>query len=130
VASKELLVHKVLTHKKTGAEITVTKLLDGQKNTVIIVSGFIDCKVDEAVFSVIEAEALTGAPKMLRWDGLVYLLGFGLSCVMSYKDLPYKIPLEGKGKLDLDPFGGVPVSDPLLTFKGKGAVFIVFDISK
>lgn len=120
---------KTLTHEKTNDSIVVSKLLDGQKNTVIAISGTILSKEDSD-FLPIDLTELGGNPKSLRLDNVAYLVQNGMSVILEYLDEPYILPFEGKGKLELDKMIGLPGHELKFTFKGAGSFFLVLDISK
>jgi hypothetical protein len=109
--------------------ITITKTGDGAKNTIFVVSGTVLDERDLTYF-LIGVDGLQGNPKSLRLDNAAFLVESGLKCIISYKGEPYFLPFEGKGKLELDPFGGLPGHDLSLTVKGTGTFLIVLDISK
>lgn len=118
-----------LTHESTQDSITVFKLLDGQKNTVIAISGTIVNKEDSD-FLPIELNQLGGNPKSLRLDNIAFLVQNGLLVLLTYLDEPYILPIEGKGKLELDKMIGIPGHQLKFTFMGTGSFFIILDISK
>ena len=122
-------MYTVLNDEATGDSITITKQMDGSKNTVLVVSGNIENEFD-SVFSIIDLTTLVGTPTSLRLDNCAFLLESGLKCKITYKDMPYFIPLEGRGKLELDPFGGLAGHEIDMTLEGTGMFFIVLDISK
>jgi hypothetical protein len=119
----------VFNDELTGDSISVTKLLDGNKNTVYVVSGDIKSETD-STYSIIKLEDLVGIPKSLKLDSLAFAVQNGLLCLISYRDKKYTIPLEGKGKMELDTFGGLPGHEIDLTLKGTGVFTIFLDISK
>src|SRR5674476_1587607 len=116
-------MRKTLTDDLDKNDITITKTGDGPKNTFLVVSGTV---LDERDFTyfLIGLDELQGVPKSLRLDSAAYIIESGLKCIISYKNEPYLIPFEGKGKLELDPFGGLPGHDLQLTVKGKGLSLI------
>jgi len=109
--------------------ITITKTGDGAKNTIFVVSGTVLDERDLTYF-LVGVEGLQGNPKSLRLDSAAFLIESGLKCIVSYKNEPYFLPFEGKGKLELDHFGGLPGHDLQLTVRGTGTFFIMLDISK
>lgn len=122
-------MRKTLTNEATQDSITVTKILDGNKNTVLVVSGSIKSEED-STFDLIEEGQLLGNPKSLRLDSAAFLIEAGLKFIITYKNEPYFLPFEGKGKLELDSFGGLQGHELLGTLVGTGRFFIVLDISK
>lgn len=122
-------MRKSLTEDLAKDSITITKTGDGPKNTFLVVSGTVLDERDLTYF-LIGLHELAGEPKSLRLDSAAYIIESGLKCIISYKNEPYIIPLEGKGKLELDSFGGLAGHDLQLTVKGQGAFFIMLDISK
>jgi hypothetical protein len=118
-----------MSDKGTKDAISITKHLDGARNTILYVSGNIKSEVD-STFSLVDLEELVGCPKSLRLDNICFLIEDGLRILLSYKDEPYILPLSGKGKVELDPFGGLIGHDMNITLKGVGAFFISIDISK
>lgn len=113
----------------TGDSISVTKITDGSKNTVFVVSGNIKHK-DDSTYSIIKLEELCGSPKSLKLDSAIYAVQSGLLCLLSYKDKPYTIPFEGKGTLPLEKIGGLVGHEIDLTLKGTGHFILFLDITK
>jgi hypothetical protein len=122
-------MHNTLKDETTADTITVSKQLDGNKNTVVVLSGTIKDKRD-STFKVINVEDLCGRPTGLRLDNIIFVIETGLKVHLSYEDVPYILPLEGRGKCELDPIGGLAGHKVKCTFKGIGAFFISLDISK
>lgn len=122
-------MHKVLQDKLTEDSITVTKQMDGGRNTVLVISGNIQHK-DDSTYSVVDLTDLAGSPTSMRLDNCAFVIESGLKCILTYRDMPYCIPLEGRGKVELDAFGGIAGHEIDMTLKGTGMFFIVLDISK
>lgn len=123
-------MRKVHIDELTEDSITVTRTLDGGKNTVFAVSGNIKNEQD-STFVPIEIEDLVGNPTSLRLDNLVWLLDNNLTCIISYEDEPYFLPLANRsGRLELDKLGGLKGHQLRFTFKGTGTFMIFLDISK
>ena len=122
-------MHNKLVHKETGDSISVTIASDGGKNTVLLVTGTILHEGDSS-FDIIDTSVLTGKPTGLRLDSMVFLVESGLKVMLKYRDQPHIVPLEGRGRVDLDWIGGLIGHDLDLVCKGVGSFFIVLDISK
>lgn len=118
-----------LVDKKTKDNITIFKSLDGARNTTLFISGNIKNEID-STFSVIDITELAGNPSSLRLDNICYMIEEGLKTIVTYKEEPYFIPLAGRGKFEVDKFGGICGHQILFTFKGVGTFFIGLDISK
>lgn len=122
-------MHKVLRDEATEDCITITKQMDGGRNTILVISGHIKNE-DDSTYSVIDLSNLAGCPTSMRLDNCAFLLESGLKCMLTYKDMPYFIPLEGRGKVELDAFGGIAGHEIDMTLKGTGMFFVILDISK
>ena len=122
-------MHKVLEHEE-GHSITVSTVSDGGKNTVLLVSGVVDTQGEPVSFDIIDLTRMHGAPKGIRLDSLSYLVEVGLKARLSYREFPYVLPFEGRGKFDLNVAGGIQGSEIDLSLVGKGAFFLVLDLSK
>jgi len=122
-------MHLTLTHEETEDKITSTIVSDGMKNTVFLVSGTIDHE-DDSVFDIIDLSRLAGSPSSIRMDGLLFTIESGLKLLLKYRNQPYVLPLEGRSKIDLGWVGGVTGHQIDLVCKGKGAFFLVVDVSK
>ncbi len=122
-------MRNTLNDKGTKDSVTITKHLDGARNTVIYVTGDIKSEID-STFSLIDLQSLVGSPKSLRLDNMCFLIEDGLRIIVSYKDEPYLLPISGKGKIELDLFGGIVGHDMNITLKGVGSFFLGIDISK
>ena len=120
---------QVLTHESTGDSIRVTKVADGGKNTVLLVTGTIMSE-DDSTFDIIDLKRLAGTPKSMRLDSLVFMVETGLRVLMKYRDEETVLPIEGRSKIDLDYIGGLLGHEIDMVFKGVGSFFIVLDISK
>lgn len=118
-----------LSHKKTKDSILCSVVSDGEKNTVYLVSGTIQNEED-STFNIIDLTVLSGNPKSIRMDGLLFSIESGLKLFLKYKESSFIIPLEGRNKMDLGWIGGMPGHDIELLCKGTGAFFLVLDISK
>lgn len=122
-------MHNTLVHEGTGDSITVSTVSDGGKNTVFLISGTIEHE-DDSVFDAIDVSRLSGNPSNVRLDSLVFMIETGLRVMVSYRNQPYVLPLEGRSKIDLGWVGGLTGHEIDLVFKGTGSFFIVLDISK
>lgn len=122
-------MHTPLVDEATKDTITVTKVQDGSKNTVIAISGNIKDKRDSTFFPI-DTSKMTGVPKNLRLDNLHFLIETGLRVIISYDDQPFFLPIEGRGKFEIDKLGGLTGHQINLTFKGVGCFMIMLDISK
>lgn len=122
-------MHTKLNHKETGDSITTTIISDGGKNTVYLISGSIE-KENDSVFDIVNTSKLSGNPKSIRIDSLLFTIESGLKVFLKYRDQPYIIPLEGRSKIDLGWVGGVQGHEIDMVCKGVGSFFIVLDVSK
>lgn len=122
-------MHNQLVHKETGDTITVSIAADGNKNTVLLVSGTIKHE-DDSVFNAVDINRLSSNPSNIRLDSTVFMIESGLKVLLSYRNQPYVLPLEGRSKIDLGWVGGLTGHEVDLIFKGTGSFFIVLDISK
>lgn len=122
-------MHKKLVDKKTKDSISVSIVSDGGKNTVLLVTGTIKHE-DDSIFDIIDTARLSGNPPNLRLDGTAFMVESGLKVIMSYRDQPFILPIEGRGKTELGWVGGIIGKEIDMTFKGTGSFFIVLDISK
>ena len=122
-------MHNTLVHEGTGDSVTVSIVSDGGKNTVFLISGTIEHE-DDSVFNAIDVSRLSGNPSNVRLDSLVFMIETGLRVMVNYRNQPYKLPLEGRSKIDLGWVGGLTGHEIDLVFKGTGSFFIVLDISK
>jgi hypothetical protein len=122
-------MHKQLVHKETGDTITVSIAADGGKNIVLLVTGTIEHE-DDSVFDAIDISRLSGNPSNIRLDSTVFMVESGLKVMLSYRNQPYVLPLEGRSKIDLGWVGGLIGHEIDMVFKGTGSFFIVLDISK
>jgi len=122
-------MHKQLVHKETGDTITVSIAADGGKNIVLLVTGTIEHE-DDSVFDAIDISRLSGSPSNIRLDSTVFMVKSGLKVMLSYRNQPYVLPLEGRSKIDLGWVGGLIGHEIDMVFKGTGSFFIVLDISK
>ena len=120
---------KKITDDTTKDDITIIKTVDGNKNTVLVITGTI-LEEEDLTYQIVDLSELAGTPKSLRLDTVAFIIEGDLKCIVSYINEPYKIPFAGRGKLELDPFGGIQGHDLQITFKGQGAFFIIIDISK
>jgi hypothetical protein len=122
-------MHTKLVHKATGDTITVSVAADGGKNTVLLVTGTISHE-DDSVFDAVDIGKLSGSPTNIRLDSTVFMVESGLKVILSYRNQPYVLPLEGRSKVDLGWVGGLTGHEIDLVFKGTGSFFIVLDVSK
>lgn len=122
-------MHTTLVHKKTEDKITVSIVSDGGKNTVYLVTGKINHE-DDSFFDIIDVAKLAGNPSSVRLDSVVFMIESGLKVLLNYRNQPYTLPLEGRGKTDLSWVGGLIGHEVDLLFKGTGSFFIVLDVSK
>jgi len=122
-------MHKQIVHKETGDTITVSIAADGGKNIVLLVTGTIEHE-DDSVFDAIDISRLSGSPSNIRLDSTVFMVESGLKVMLSYRNQPYVLPLEGRSKIDLGWVGGLIGHEIDMVFKGTGSFFIVLDISK
>lgn len=122
-------MHKLLLDETTQDSVTISKQMDGGRNTVLVVSGKI-LHIDDSTYTIIDLESLTGNPTSMRLDNCAFVIESGLKCILTYRDMPYYIPLEGKGKLELDAFGGIVGHELDITLKGTGMFCVILDISK
>jgi len=122
-------MHNTLVHEETKDSVTVSIISDGSKNTVFLVTGTIKHE-DDSVFDIINTSRLSGNPPNLRLDGTAFMVETGLKVIMSYRDQPFILPIEGRGKTELGWVGGIIGREIDMTFKGTGSFFIVLDVSK
>jgi len=122
-------MHNTLVHEETKDSVTVSIISDGSKNTVFLVTGTIKHE-DDSVFDIINTSRLSGNPPNLRLDGTAFMVETGLKVIMSYRDQPFILPIEGRGKTELSWVGGIIGREIDMTFKGTGSFFIVLDVSK
>jgi hypothetical protein len=124
-----MTVHTELLHSATGDKINVSIVSDGGKNTVFLVTGVITSE-DDSVFDIIDVKNLAGSPTNIRLDSTVFMVETGLKVIVTYRNQPYVLPLEGRSKVDLGWVGGITGHEIDMVFKGTGSFFIVLDVSK
>ena len=122
-------MHKTLKHKDTQDAIHVSIASDGGKNCVLLVTGTIESE-DDSVFDIINVSKLSSNPTNIRLDSIVFMVETGLKIMVSYRDQPFILPLEGRSKIDLGWVGGIIGKEIDFVCKGTGSFFIVLDISK
>jgi hypothetical protein len=122
-------MHTKLVHKDTEDSITVSIVSDGGKNCVLLVTGTIKSE-DDSVFDIIKTDRLSKNPPNIRMDSVVFMVESGLKIMMTYRDQPFILPLEGRSKVDLGWVGGIVGCEIDFVCKGVGSFFIVLDISK
>jgi hypothetical protein len=118
-----------LVDKKTEDSINISIVSDGGKNTVFLITGNIQSETD-SVFDIIDVSKLAGNPTSVRLDSILFMVETGLRVITNYRNQPYTIPLEGRGKTDLSWVGGLTGHEVDMVFKGVGSFFIVLDVSK
>jgi hypothetical protein len=122
-------MHRKLTHEATQDTITITTVVDGGKNAVLLVTGTVSHE-DDSSFDLVDLTKLQGFPKSIRLDSVSHVVESGLKCLLKYREHPYILPFEGRGKFDLGVAGGVQGHEIDLVLKGTGSFFLVLDISK
>jgi hypothetical protein len=122
-------MNTTLIHKETKDSITICKVNDGSKTSIFVVSGEINHEND-SVFNIINVSELSGKPNNVRLDSIIFSIESGLKAIVSYRNQPYTIPFEGRGKIDLETVGGLVGHEINLILKGTGSFFMVFDVSK
>ena len=122
-------MHTQLVHEATQDRINVSITSDGGKNTVYLVTGTI-LHEDDSVFDIINIKKLAGNPTNIRLDSILFMVEKDLKVFVTYRNQPYIIPIDGKGKTDLSWVGGLTGHEIDMVFKGTGSFFIVLDVSK
>jgi hypothetical protein len=82
---------------------------DGMKNAVLQVSGSIDKDITEAR-PILKLNELSGSPKTLRIESLVFALQEKMGIILWWKDeegMTPILPVEGKGGLDFSVMQGI-----------------------
>ena len=119
----------IIEHKETGDVISATVVQDGGKNAVYLLTGTIKSE-DDSVFSIFDLAHLKPQPTNMRLDSIQFAVESGLKAIIQYENKPHAVPLEARGKIDLNWFGGLTGHEMSITFKGVGSFLIVLDISK
>lgn len=127
--TKENKLHSKLVHEATQDSINVSIVSDGGKNTVFLVTGTIKHE-DDSVFDIVDIKRLAGNPSNIRLDATVFMVETGLRVLLTYRNQPYVLPLEGRSKVDLGWVSGLIGHEIDMIFKGTGSFFIVLDVSK
>ena len=127
--TKENKLHSKLVHEATQDSINVSIVSDGGKNTVFLVTGTIKHE-DDSVFDIVDIKRLAGNPSNIRLDATVFMVETGLRVLLTYRNQPYVLPLEGRSKIDLGWVSGLIGHEIDMIFKGTGSFFIVLDVSK
>jgi hypothetical protein len=127
--TKENKLHSKLVHEATQDNINVSIVSDGGKNTVFLVTGTIKHE-DDSVFDIVDIKRLAGNPSNIRLDATVFMVETGLRVLLTYRNQPYVLPLEGRSKIDLGWVSGLIGHEIDMIFKGTGSFFIVLDVSK
>jgi len=127
--TKENKLHSKLVHEATQDSINVSIVSDGGKNTVFLVTGTIKHE-DDSVFDIININKLAGNPSNIRLDATVFMVETGLRVLLTYRNQPFVLPLEGRSKIDLGWVSGLIGHEIDMIFKGTGSFFIVLDVSK
>jgi len=127
--TKENKLHSKLVHEATQDSINVSIASDGGKNTVFLVTGTIKHE-DDSVFDIVDIKRLAGNPSNIRLDATVFMVETGLRVLLTYRNQPYVLPLEGRSKVDLGWVSGLIGHEIDMVFKGTGSFFIVLDVSK
>jgi len=127
--TKENKLHSKLVHEATQDSINVSIVSDGGKNTVFLVTGTIKHE-DDSVFDIVDIKRLAGNPSNIRLDATVFMVETGLRVLLTYRNQPYVLPLEGRSKVDLGWVSGLIGHEIDMVFKGTGSFFIVLDVSK
>jgi hypothetical protein len=122
-------MHTKLVHEATQDSINVSIVSDGGKNTVFLVTGTIKHE-DDSVFDIVDIKRLAGNPSNIRLDATVFMVETGLRVLVTYRNQPYVLPLEGRSKIDLGWVSGLIGHEIDMVFKGTGSFFIVLDVSK
>jgi hypothetical protein len=122
-------MHTKLVHQDTQDSITVSIVSDGGKNCVLLLTGTIKSE-DDSVFGIVDVEKLSSSPTNIRLDSVVFMVESGLKVMLTYRDQPFVLPLEGRSKVDLGWVGGIIGREIEFVCKGVGSFFIVLDISK
>lgn len=119
-------IHK---HKKSGDSVVTTLSNDGGTTVIMLVSGTIKGEED-SIFDIIDVTSFSNKPKNLRMDSLVFSVETGLKLFLRYRNNPHIIPLEGRGKIELDKVGGVVGHEIDLVCRGVGSFFLAIDAVK
>jgi len=127
--TKENKLHSKLVHEATQDSINVSIVSDGGKNTVFLVTGTIKHE-DDSVFDIVDIKRLAGNPSNIRLDATVFMVETGLRVLLTYRNQPFVLPLEGRSKIDLGWVSGLIGHEIDMIFKGTGSFFIVLDVSK
>lgn len=98
------------------------KLIDGAKNTVLYHCGDIGANGSKLIISL---EELSGRPKSVRLEGLLYALE--REAVLTSGDV--QIPIAGRGKFNFEEFHALPL-DKDIYLDGSGKFFIMLDMEK
>jgi len=122
-------MHTKLVHEATQDSINVSIVSDGGKNTVFLVTGTIKHE-DDSVFDIVDIKRLAGNPSNIRLDATVFMVETGLRVLLTYRNQPFVLPLEGRSKIDLGWVSGLIGHEIDMIFKGTGSFFIVLDVSK
>jgi hypothetical protein len=122
-------MHNKLVHEATQDSVNVSIVSDGGKNTVFLVTGTIKHE-DDSVFDIVDIKRLAGNPSNIRLDATVFMVETGLRVLLTYRNQPYVLPLEGRSKIDLGWVSGLIGHEIDMVFKGTGSFFIVLDVSK
>jgi len=122
-------LHSKLVHEATQDSINVSIVSDGGKNTVFLVTGTIKHE-DDSVFDIVDIKRLAGNPSNIRLDATVFMVETGLRVLLTYRNQPFVLPLEGRSKIDLGWVSGLIGHEIDMIFKGTGSFFIVLDVSK
>lgn len=94
-------------------------LIDGAKNAVLVFSGEM---INGCLLSL---EKLSGSPKSVRLEGLLY--AFEFKAVLTLGEIV--IPLAGRGKLNFEEFHALPFTEDV-HLTTDGLYFIMLDMEK
>jgi hypothetical protein len=101
----------------------VIKLMDGTKNSVVVIQGYLD-----STTTVLSLKDLSGKPTSVRLEGIL----FALSGKIELRTDEVQIPLDSRGKLNFEEFHAIPVTSDISILPVDLPVkyFIMLDLEK
>jgi hypothetical protein len=108
--------------------LQIEMVRDGHKNVACVVSGETETSGERV--QVTDVSSMNPRPRALRLDAVEFAVEGGVKCFLRWQGTAHVLPLEGRGKLDLEWFGGLSGEEIHLETEGVGALFLVLDISK
>lgn len=90
------------------AEVISRVIHDGHKNAVVLVTGIIEDSI-VARQPIFKLSDLQHDPKSVKIDAVTFSIQGKLTCLLwwSDKESSLIVPLEGRGKLDFEPYEGL-----------------------